>query len=100
MRLSRLKYLFATLSALFCSIINLTSAQQPTITSFTPTSTCPGTSATIFITGSNFTNNSAVSIGDKTINTITVNSPTSITVKLPANITGKIKITTESGTTF
>jgi len=71
---------------------------KPTITSFTPTSTCPGTSATVFITGSNFTGATAVTVGGKAVDSFTINSATSITAYVGANQTGSIAITNSIGT--
>ncbi|MFP5042853.1 IPT/TIG domain-containing protein [Parasediminibacterium sp. JCM 36343] len=86
----------------FCAIIwqdmFLANAQAPTITSFTPSSTCPGKTATVFITGSNFTGATAVTIGGKAASSFTVNSAMLLTINIPANTTGTIKVTTPKGT--
>lgn len=56
----------------------------PKITSFTPTSTCVGTTPIVTLTGSNFTNATSVKFNGVSALTYTVNSDTSITVTLPA----------------
>ncbi len=56
----------------------------PKITSFTPTSTCLGTTPIVTLTGSNFTNATSVKFNGVSALTYTVNSDTSITVTLPA----------------
>ena len=71
---------------------------SPSITSFTPTSTCPGTHATLFITGSSFTGATTVTVGGKAVDSFTVNSATSITAYVGANQTGSIAITNSIGT--
>jgi len=72
------------------------STAKPAITSFTPTSGKPG--ATVTITGKNLSGASAVEInGVKAA--YTVKSATKITVTVPSNAkTGKISVTTKSGT--
>ena len=72
--------------------------QIPTITSFTPTSICPDSSATIFITGSNFIGVTAVTIGGNAASSFTVNNSTSITALLAPNSIGYITVTTPNGT--
>ena len=54
---------------------------EPIISSFSPTSAAPG--ATITITGVNFINISAVSIGGQPVTSYTVVSPTTITAVVP-----------------
>ena len=56
----------------------------PKITSFTPTSACVGTTPTVTILGSNFTNATSVKFNGVNAVPFTVNSDTSITVTLPA----------------
>jgi hypothetical protein len=68
----------------------------PTITAFTPTSGVVGTSVTI--TGTNFTNVSAVRFNGVAA-TFTVNSATQLTATVPAGATtGPITVTTPGGT--
>ena len=66
----------------------------PSITSFTPTSTCPGKVATIFISGNGFTGATAVTIGGVSATSFTVNSNNNITAIVPASTVGIIKVTT------
>jgi gliding motility-associated-like protein len=80
----------------FCVSSFICKAQAPTITSFTPDTTCPGTSITI--TGTNFINATAVSFGGTAAASFTVNSSTSITALIGTGSTGTIKVTTPSGT--
>ena len=68
----------------------------PTVSSFSPTSGAVGTSVTI--TGTNFTNASAVTFNG-TGAAYTVNSATSITATVPTGATsGTVKVTTPGGT--
>ncbi len=68
----------------------------PTITFFTPASGCAGT-ATVSITGTNFTGATAVSIGGTAAISFTVNSATQITATVGSGTTGTIRVTTPSG---
>lgn len=68
----------------------------PTITSFTPATGCPG-SASITITGTNFTGASAVTIGGTAVSSFTVNSATEIVAIAGAGTTGTIQVTTAGG---
>lgn len=68
----------------------------PTITSFTPTSGCTGT--TFNITGTNFTGATAVTIGGTNVTSFTVNSATSITATVGTGTTGVVRVTTSGGT--
>lgn len=70
----------------------------PTITSFSPSSVCASSSAVVTITGTNFTNASAVSIGGTAATSYTVNSATQITATVGAGTTGVISVTTPGGT--
>lgn len=71
----------------------------PTITSFTPTSACYGSSPSVVITGTNFTGATAVSVNNIAVSSFTVNSATQITATLAANTTtGTVKVTNVFGT--
>ena len=72
--------------------------QPPVITSFTPTSTCPDSIATVFITGKNFIRVKAVSIGGKAVDSFRVNSTNSITATTAPNSIGTITVTTQYDT--
>jgi hypothetical protein len=69
---------------------------EPTITYFSPLMGGPGTVVTI--TGSNFTNASAISIGGSPASSFTVLSPTTITAVVANNSSGSITVTTPGGT--
>jgi hypothetical protein len=74
-----------------------TKVPAPTISSFTPSSVYVG--STITITGTNFTNVSAVSIGGVAATSYTVNSSTSISATVAASaVNGTISVTTPGGT--
>ncbi len=70
----------------------------PTISNFTPSSVCASSSANVTITGTNFTNASAVSIGGTAASSFTVISATQITATVGAGTTGTISVTTPGGT--
>ena len=71
---------------------------NPTILSFTPNSTCPGTSIPVFITGANFTKAiTAVTVGGAAVDSFTVNDSSSITAYISKGTTGKIVITSPDG---
>ena len=70
----------------------------PTITSFTPASGCASTTPVV-ITGTNFTDATAVTFGGTNALSFTVNSPTQITATPAAGTTGTIKVTTSSTAT-
>lgn len=75
----------------------LTGYRIPTITSFTPASRCPGT--TVVITGTNFTNVTAVNFNGIAATSYTVDSATQITATIPnGNTNGAITVTTLGGT--
>ena len=74
-----------------------TKVPAPTISSFTPSTVYVGT--TITITGTDFTNVSAVSIGGVAASSYTVNSSTSISAVVAASaLSGTISVTTPGGT--
>ena len=73
-----------------------TSAAGPTISSFTPTSACPGT--TITITGTNFTGATAVSFGGTAANSFSVVNTTTITAVVASGSSGSVSVTTAGGT--
>jgi gliding motility-associated-like protein len=68
----------------------------PVITSFTPTSAGP--TATVTLTGTNFTGATAVSFGGTAATSYTVVSSTSITAVLAAGTSGNVSVTTPGGT--
>lgn len=67
----------------------------PSITSFTPTTAVDW--ATVTITGTNFTDVTNVTFGDKPAYMFTVNSPTSITATIREGATGNVVVTTAGG---
>lgn len=75
-----------------------TYAQAPTITSFTPTVVTQRT--TVVITGTNFTGVTAANVkfGGFPATSITVNSPTQITVTVGTGASGNVTVTNDSGT--
>ena len=71
----------------------------PSILSFTPNSTCPGTSIPVFITGANFTKSiTAVTVGGAAVDSFTVNDSSSITAYISKGTTGKIAVIAPNGT--
>ncbi|MEN9301887.1 MAG: hypothetical protein RL264_316 [Bacteroidota bacterium] len=70
----------------------------PTISSFTPSTVCASSGATVTITGTNFTGATAVSFGGTLATTFTVNSATQIIATVGAGTTGTISVTTPAGT--
>ena len=93
---------FDTINAAGCDSLTtlnltITNLPAPTITSFTPTSTCPGTTATLTVFGSNFTGATAVTIGGTPASYFTVDSATTLKVVVPANTTGNLVVTTAGG---
>ena len=68
----------------------------PTIVSFTPASSGAGSEVTI--TGTNFSEVTAVSFGGIAITSFTVNSPTNITAVVGAGASGNVSVTTLGGT--
>lgn len=72
-------------------------SQAPTITSFMPTTVCPG--AIVVITGTNFSGATAVRFNGVNAASFTVNSNTQITATLAVgSTTGTISVTKASGT--
>lgn len=71
-------------------------AAVPTITSFSPTSASTGT--TVTITGTGFTNVSAVTFGGTPAASYTVVSPTQITAVVAAGSSGQVQVTNIDGT--
>lgn len=69
----------------------------PTISSFTPNNGCAN-SASVVITGTNFTGATAVAFGGTNAASFTVNSATQITATLATGTTGNITVTTPGGT--
>jgi hypothetical protein len=67
----------------------------PTITSFTPLSAEAG--ATVTISGTNFTNVTAITFGGLAASSFTIVSPTSITAVLAAGASGNVAITSVGG---
>ncbi|RYE17853.1 MAG: hypothetical protein EOP51_23160, partial [Sphingobacteriales bacterium] len=79
------------------SVINLTViAGTPTIDSFTPTAAGPGYVTTI--TGTNFINVSAVTIGGTPVQSYNVLSATTITAVVGEGTSGTVSVTTPLGT--
>ncbi|WP_130736399.1 GEVED domain-containing protein [Flavobacterium sp. J27] len=68
----------------------------PTITSFSPTSGCVG--STFTITGTSFSSATAVSIGGTNVTSFTINSDTSITATVGTGTTGFVRVTNPTGT--
>ncbi len=69
----------------------------PSISNFTPNTSCPGTSTPILITGSNFMSASAVAIGSTSVDSFKVNSATSITAFVSHGTSGHLIVTTANG---
>ena len=82
----------------FIANVPTTCAVLPSISSFTPTFTCSGKSATISITGSNFIGVTSVTIGGNAVDSFKVNSATNITAYVGAGKTGSVAITNSIGT--
>ncbi len=78
--------------------ITYTATLVPTISSFTPSTVCASSSATVTITGANFTGATAVSFGGTAATAFTVNSATQITATVGAGTTGNVSVTTPGGT--
>jgi len=78
------------------SLAGFTLIPQPTISSFTPASGAAGTSITI--TGTNFTEATAVSIGGVAAASFVINSTTSISAVVGTGASGDITVTTPYGT--
>ncbi|MGL2964935.1 beta strand repeat-containing protein, partial [Flavobacterium sp. RSB2_4_14] len=69
---------------------------HPTISSFSPTSGCANT-ASVVITGTNFTGANAVTFGGSNALSYTVDSATQITATVASGTTGSITVTTPDG---
>lgn len=78
--------------------VNIIAATPPTITSFTPSSACASSSATVVITGTNFTGATTVTIGGTAVSSFVINSATQITATVGTGTTGTIAVTTAGGT--
>ena len=71
----------------------------PSISSFTPTSVCLGTTTNIKILGKNFKSTTSLKFGGTVASSFIVNNDTSITASVPKNATtGAITLTTPDGT--
>ncbi len=77
--------------------ISRTCVAPPTITSFSPTSGCPG--GTITINGTSLSGTSSVSVGGTVCSNITVVSSTQVTAVLGSGTTGTISLTATAGNT-
>ena len=73
-----------------------TTAQVPTITSFTPSSGCESV-GTVVITGTNFGGTSAVFIGGTAVSSFTVDDSTQISAIVGAGTTGVVSVTNPAG---
>lgn len=82
------------------NIITVTTLTPPTITSFTPTSICEGSSADVVITGINFTGATAVKFNEVDATSFEIDNDGQITAVTPsvAFSTGKISVITPGGT--
>ena len=93
-------YTFDSLNVAGCdslTVLKLTVYYPPTITSFSPTSTCPDSTAITIITGNNFRSAKSVTVGGKEVDSFQVNSETSITATVAPNRPGAITVTTDGG---
>ena len=87
----------ANTDQLSCALTATALPAAPTITSFTPVNSTPGSIVTI--TGTNLSKASAVGFGGVLTPTFTVVSDTSISVAIPTNgLSGSVTVTTISGT--
>ena len=93
-----LQYAVRTIAVIFSCLFMKVNAQSPTITSFLPPSTCPSTSATIVINGSNFTNATAVTVGSNVVDSFNIISDKCIIAYIGGGKTGAIAITNSNGT--
>ncbi|WP_318347227.1 IPT/TIG domain-containing protein [Aquipluma nitroreducens] len=73
--------------------LNITFAALPNITSISPTSGTTAGGTTVTITGTDFTNATAVKFGSTAATSFTVNSDTQITATSPASTSGTVHIT-------
>ena len=80
-------------------VITYTTLASPTITGFSPGSSCSASGQSVIITGTNFTGATAVTFYSGQPALFTVNSATQITATLPVGATtGPISVTKSSGT--
>ena len=72
----------------------------PTVTSFTPSTACDGTSSSVTITGTNFTAPATVQFNGVSAPSTSIVNATTITAVLPASgvTTGFVSVTTPNGT--
>ncbi|WP_426090451.1 T9SS sorting signal type C domain-containing protein [Flavobacterium sp. DSR3-2] len=85
-------------TSLLVDNVTLNGHRIPTISSFTPNTSCAASGTSVVITGSNFTGATAVKFNGVDA-VFTVNSNTQITAQLPVTATtGAITITTPGGT--
>src|SRR6516164_6647139 len=89
-------FIYVLISTLLSACCNTGFGQAPTITSFTPTTVCQGGQVTI--TGTNFTDATAVQLGSTAAKSFTVVNATTINAIAANNATsGKITVTTPKG---
>ncbi len=86
----------AVIIAIVFSLSTILYAQSPTISAFTPTSAATG--ATVIISGSNFTNVTAVNFGGVAASNYLVISTSAIVAYVGAGATGNISVITSAGT--
>jgi len=77
-------------------LIAVSEVSEPTISSFSPSSGCQG--STVIITGTHFTGATAVKIGGTDVSSFTVDSDTQITATVGSGTTGTISVATPAGT--
>jgi len=88
----------AILTIVIFFFVSLAHGQSPTISSFNPPGSCSNTSSIITIFGNNFTGATAVSIGNKPVDSFTVKNANTIIATIQPKSAGTIKITTARGT--
>ncbi|GAA4439580.1 hypothetical protein GCM10023188_36070 [Pontibacter saemangeumensis] len=90
---------FVTTSAVVSISVVSSNPAVPVISGFSPATGAVGDA--VIVSGSNFTGASAVAVNGTNVSNFTVNSPSSLTLTVPAGATtGKISITTPGGTTL